>query len=96
MAVLEWRSIAEGIRIVEPGGKSMMSFRSQRTKCPPCLGSNQPNAVNAHHPNGGLPEVGCAGKQRVRGPEVKCCTRKDAVCPVHDEVRVVEEERTEV
>ncbi len=40
MAVLEWWSIAKGIRMVELGGKSIMSLRSHSTRCPPNLRLN--------------------------------------------------------
>ncbi len=34
MFVFEWCRMADGIKIVDLGGKSMTSFRSQSTRCP--------------------------------------------------------------
>ena len=39
MARFECLKMAEGMRIVAPGGNSMMSFNSQRTRWPPRVGS---------------------------------------------------------
>lgn len=55
VAVFEWRMVAEGMRIVAPGGNSITSFRSQRTRCPPSFGLKRPRAVMAHHPKGRFP-----------------------------------------
>lgn len=42
--------MAEGMRMVDPGGNSIAYFKSQRTRWPPEVGSKDPKAVMAHHP----------------------------------------------
>lgn len=53
--VLECRITAEGIRMVEPGGKSMTRPRSHKMRCPPRRGSKGPRDVMEHHPKARLP-----------------------------------------
>ena len=60
---------ADGIRMVEPGGKVMTSFSSQRMRCPPRVGSKSPREVIAHQPNGRLLKSLCL-KQTVLGPKL--------------------------
>jgi len=43
--------MAEGISIVDPGGKSITSPRSQRMSWPPLCRLNWPRKVMEHHPN---------------------------------------------
>jgi hypothetical protein len=69
IATLEWQMAPEGIRIVEPGGNSITSLRSHRTRCPPRVGSNLPRAVIAHQPNGRLAKSTWS-KQHVFGPKL--------------------------
>jgi len=68
--VLECWTSAEGIRIVEPGGKSITSPRSHRMRWPPRHGSNWPSAVMEHHPKERLP-WSVWGKVTVDGPRLK-------------------------
>jgi len=56
--VLECRMMADGISMVDPGGKSITSQRSQRR-----------NAVIEHHPNDKLPWSVC-GQVMVCGPRL--------------------------
>jgi hypothetical protein len=56
--------------MVDPGGNSITSFRSQSTKCPPRLGWKGPRAVMAHHPNGRF--AGSVwSKEQALGPKLK-------------------------
>ena len=70
MEVLPWRRLAEGMRIVEPGGNSMTRWRSHNTRCPPRLKSKLPRAVIAHQPKGRFPES-VWSKHTVKGPRLK-------------------------
>jgi hypothetical protein len=65
----ECEIVADGMRIVEPGGNSMTRPHSQRIRWPPFLGSKSPNAVTAHMPKGRLEKSVCL-KQTVRGPKL--------------------------
>lgn len=69
MDVLEWVTTEEGIRIVEPGGKSMTSPKSQRIIWPPVRKSKAPRAVMEHHPNARLPGS-VWGNVIVHGPKL--------------------------
>ena len=51
MAVFEWEMHADGMMIMEPGGKVMMTLHSQRIICPPSTGSNSPSALIEQQPN---------------------------------------------
>ena len=68
MEVLEWVMVAEGKRMVEPGGNSTASLRSQSMRWPPFMGSKSPRAVMAHQPNARFEESRCM-KERTWGPK---------------------------
>jgi len=61
--------MAEGRRMVEPGGNSMTRWQSQRTKWPPFFGLNEPRAVTAHQPKAKLAKSVCL-KHTVCGPKL--------------------------
>lgn len=70
IATLECRTTADGRRIVDPGGNSITSLRSHKTRCPPCLGSKGPRDVTAHHLLGRL--AGSVWENKtVDGPKLK-------------------------
>ena len=62
----ECEIVADGRRIVEPGGNSMTRLHSQRMRWPPFLGSKFPNAATVHMPKARLAKSVCL-KQTVRG-----------------------------
>ena len=70
MGILEWWRTADGIRIVDPGGNSITSWRSQSTRWPPRLGSKEPREVMEHQPLGRLPGSVCLN-ETVEGPKLK-------------------------
>ena len=57
--MLECQMMADGISIVDPGGKSITSPRSQIISWPSSCGLNWPSAVIEHHPNDKLPWSVC-------------------------------------
>lgn len=61
--------VADGIRMVDPGGNSMARPHSQRMRWPPFLGSKFPSAVTAHMPKARFSESLCL-KHTVRGPRL--------------------------
>jgi len=69
MAVFEWEMHADGMMIVEPGGKVTMTPHSQRMICPPARGSNSPSTVIEQQPNARLLESKWR-KQAVLGPKL--------------------------
>ena len=65
----ECKIVADGRRIVEPGGNLMIKPHSQRMRWLPFLGLKSPNAVTVHILNGRLVKSVCL-KQTVRGPKL--------------------------
>lgn len=61
--------MAEGMRMLHPGGRRMTRPRSQRMRWPPRSGLNFPSAVMTHQPNARLPES-VWGKDTVKGPKL--------------------------
>ena len=61
--------MAEGKRMVDPGGKRMTSPRSQKTRWPPRSVLNSLQLVTAHCPQKGLPGSVCGWVMTV-GPKL--------------------------
>jgi hypothetical protein len=69
-AVFECRRVADGMRIVAPGGNSITISMSHKIRCPPNFGLKLPNAVTAHQPNARFALSRCAYVM-VLGPRLK-------------------------
>lgn len=78
----ECKIVAEGRRIVEPGGNSMTRPHSQRMRWPLFLGLKFPNAVTAHMPKARLVKSVCL-KQMVQGPKLYVVAANMLVGKVH-------------
>lgn len=67
--MFEWETHADGMIIIEPGGKVTTMPHSHRMMWPPATGSNLPRAVIEQQPNVRLLKSMCQ-KQAVLGPKL--------------------------
>jgi hypothetical protein len=76
--VLEWQINADGMKMVDPGGKRMISFRFHKMRWPPLSGSKSPSDVMEHQPQARFAKLRW-GKVTVRGPKLNVAAAKTEV-----------------